>query len=419
MPADRDQSADPGGSIAGLADAAVPSDAARPSAASPHLRDLAALLALPRMWRDRDPAFIVGSLLDVLVSLLRVDVAYVHLACGREESIFERGRARSVSVPELRDSIEKAFTVGAGGTPTMALPGTADLVRLLRVPAQLDDQTATVVVGSIRPDFPNDPEVFLSSVAVEQALLAVHASRLVSKLSAANAAKSTFLATMSHELRTPLNAVIGYSELLLGRISGDLNAQQSQHVTRIDSAARHLLGLIESILSFARLEAGKEQVRLSETDAVTLAEEVVALVEPLATARGLALHFTPLTRPQPIRTDSAKVRQILLNLLSNAVKFTSEGQITVDARSEGSSSVWTVTDTGGGIAAEDLESIFEPFRQITQGQSRAPGTGLGLSVSRQLARLLGGDVMVRSILKEGSTFELRLPRVASRLIEPE
>ena len=412
MPAESDRSADLDGGVGGLTAAAVPPFGVRPPVASPELRDLAALLALPRMWRDREPAFIVGSLLDVLVSLLRVDLAYVHLTCARDESVFELGRPRSASMPELRASIEKAFTFAPTATPTMPYPGTAGFVRLLRIPAQLDDQKATVVAGSTRPDFPTDLESFLCSVAVEQALLAVHASRLVFKLSAANSAKSTFLATMSHELRTPLNAVIGYSELLLGGISGNLNVPQLQHVSRIDAAARHLLGLIEGILSFARLEAGKEQVEASDGDAVKLAEDVIALVEPLAKARGLGLSLTAETRPQPIRTDRAKVRQILLNLLSNAVKFTSAGHITVDVRGEGSSSLWTVTDTGSGIGPDDLDGIFEPFRQLGGSHTRAPGTGLGLSVSRQLARLLGGDVTVRSTLGQGSSFELRLPPVA-------
>jgi signal transduction histidine kinase len=375
--------------------------------AGPHLRDLAALLALPRIWRDRDPAFIVGSLLDVLVSLLRVDVAYVHLTCGGDESVFEVARPRSTSIPELRAGIDAAFAHGAAATPTMPYHGTG-VVRLFRIPAQLNDQKATVVAGSARSDFPNDYEAFLCSVAVEQALLAVHASRLVAKLSAANAAKSTFLATMSHELRTPLNAVIGYSGLLIEKISGNLNENQLQHLGRIDAAARHLLGLIEGILSFARLEAGKEQVKPTDADAVQLAEDVIAFVEPLAKVKGLDLRLTAAGRPQSIRTDSAKVRQILLNLLSNAVKFTNEGHITVDVRREGSSSIWTVADTGSGIDPDDLEAIFEPFRQIAAGHSRAPGTGLGLSVSRQLARLLGGDVTVQSTLGQGSSFELRL-----------
>jgi signal transduction histidine kinase len=234
---------------------------------------------------------------------------------------------------------------------------------------------------------------------------------LVASLTTANKAKSTFLATMSHELRTPLNAVIGYSGLLQAGISGELNEQQQQHIHRIESAARHLLGLIEGILNFARLEAGKELVHLTDVNSAELAEEVIALVEPLAKAKGLDIQVTIQPELPLIRTDLAKVRQILLNLLSNAIKFTKQGHVTLDVRADSENMRWTVTDTGIGIAPEDLERIFEPFQQGSQAVSgRAAGTGLGLTVSRQLARLLGGDVTAAgSPGGKGSTFVLRLP----------
>jgi signal transduction histidine kinase len=284
------------------------------------------------------------------------------------------------------------------------------VVRAHRVAALLDEQEAFVVVGSRRPDFPTDLESFLCRVALEQAMLAVHASRLVAGLKTANAAKSTFLATMSHELRTPLNAVIGYSELLQAGISGALNGQQQQHIHRIEGAARHLMGLIEGILNFARLEAGKEEVRITDVDGAQVAEEVTALVEPLAKAKGLELKHDRHDPLPSIRSDLAKIRQILLNLLSNAVKFTSVGQVTLDVRADSTHMTWTVTDTGIGIPQADLDRIFEPFQQGGQTHAgRAAGTGLGLTVSRQLARLLGGDVKATSTPGKGSTFVLRLP----------
>ena len=332
--------------------------AAKLSVASPQMRDLAALLALPRMWRDRDPSFIVGSLLDVVVSLLRSDVAYGKLSWERDRTSFEFAR------PAERLSAEEISQLSTS-PETIPNPVGSGVVRLLRVSAQLDDQQALVVVGSRRADFPTDLETFLCRVAVEQAMLAVHASRLVANLTTANAAKSTFLATMSHELRTPLNAVIGYSELLKAGISGDLNQQQQQHIHRIESAARHLLGLIEGILDFARLEAGKELVHLSAVDTAELAEEVTALIEPLAKAKGIEIYVSSQPTLPPIRTDHAKARQILLNLMSNAVKFTSRGHVKLDVRCDAEKMVWTVTDTGIGIAPDDLERIFEPFQQGT------------------------------------------------------
>lgn len=378
-------------------------------AASAPIRDLAALLALPRMWRDREPSFIAGSLLDVLVSLLRVDAAYVRLRCRRDDSTLELCRPADISAASLgafaRDPHATRIDVDELPPTLKTRP-----LYLLRLPAEFDDQEALVVVASHVPAFPTDVESFLGRVAVEQAMLAIHASRLVSRLTAANAAKATFLATMSHELRTPLNAVIGYSELLAGEITGVLNPQQQQHVRRIDAAARHLLGLIESILSFARLEAGKEQVTFVDVSPAQITESVTSLVEPMAKAKSLAIHVRIAPGLARIPTDEAKLRQILLNLLSNAIKFTQRGSITLAVTAVSDAVCWTVTDTGVGIAPADLERVFEPFRQVNDRHAdRTPGTGLGLSVSRQLARLLGGDVTVRSALDEGSEFMLRLP----------
>jgi signal transduction histidine kinase len=374
------------------------------------IRDLAALLALPRLWRDREPPFIARGLLDVLVSLLRLDAAYVCVRCERDDSILELSRPGEVSAIALGRAfarVEDASTVEGGQLPYGVGNG---LLRLLRIPAQFDDQQALIVAASRRPDFPTDVESFLARVAVEQAMLAIHATRLVSSLTAANAAKATFLATMSHELRTPLNAVIGYSELLTGEITGMLNSQQQQHVRRIDAAARHLLGLIESILTFARLEAGKEQVTIADIDPAEVTESVVSLIEPMANAKSLTIQLQIPPGLPCIPTDEAKLRQILLNLLSNAIKFTHHGGITLGVAADSNGMCWTVADSGIGISPADLERIFEPFRQVNDRHSdRTPGTGLGLSVSRQLARLLGGDVAVTSALDHGSEFTLRLP----------
>jgi signal transduction histidine kinase len=378
--------------------------------ASPQMRDLAALLALPRMWRDRDTAYIVGSLLDVLTSLLRCDAAYVTLTCGRDGSSMELWRPSDRPAAKALGRAQAPSALTGAADLTVSDPAGVGNVRLLRLPAQLDDQDALVVVSSTRGNFPTDLESFLCRVAVEQAMLAVHASRLVASLRTANAAKATFLATMSHELRTPLNAVIGYAELLQAQISGDLNTQQQQHIHRIDVAARHLLGLIEGILNFARLEAGKEQVHIANVNAAQLSAGVVELVEPLAHGKGLALRVTVPQELPLLRTDHSKVRQILLNLLSNAVKFTTEGAITLEVRADDADMEWAVSDTGVGIAAGDLNRVFEPFQQAGESHSgRAPGTGLGLSVSRQLARLLGGDVTAESTPGVGSRFVLRLP----------
>jgi signal transduction histidine kinase len=414
MPVERNRPTDLDSALMAATDGLESQIATRVTHASPSMRDLAALLALPRMWRDRDASFIVESLLDVIVSLLRSDVAYIKLACGHDESTFEICRPPDkLSANDLGHVLVEAL--GSANTAKATLPSAlgASTVCLLRVAAQLGDQHALLLVGSRRVDFPTDVESFLCRIAVEQAMLAVQACRLVASLTTANAAKARFLATMSHELRTPLNAIIGYSELLRAEISGQLNLQQEHHILRIDAAARHLLGLIEGILSFARLEAGKEEVHLSDVDALQVAEGVMSLIEPLAKAKALGVQVNAPSGLPRVRTDVAKVRQILLNLLSNAVKFTARGRITLDVDADAESMRWAVTDTGVGISPRDLERIFEPFQQVGETHAgRAPGTGLGLSVSRQLARLLGGDVTAKSAPDAGSTFMLRLPLTA-------
>ncbi len=226
----------------------------------------------------------------------------------------------------------------------------------------------------------------------------------------ANGAKSDFLAVMSHELRTPLSAIMGYQELLADGISGPINEQQSQQLGRIKASARHLLSLIDEILTFTRIDAGREEVNLECASLSTLLEPAAELVESLARARGL--HIEVMLPPEGIvvETDPVKVRQMLVNLLSNAVKFTDRGRIILSGDQLGDQLVITVQDTGIGINADHFERIFEPFWQVEQKATRrAGGTGLGLTVTRRLALLLGGDVTVKSEPGEGTTFTIYLP----------
>jgi signal transduction histidine kinase len=249
-----------------------------------------------------------------------------------------------------------------------------------------------------------------SALAIENAELFVAAA-------AANRAKSEFLASISHELRTPLNAILGYTQLLSDGITGAVTDSQQRQLLRIRASAVHLLGLIDEVLSFARLEAGREQVAVAEVDVAGALEDAMALVRPLAAGRDLSLEvlLPPAANDEPLRmvTDVLKLRQILVNLLSNAVKFSDRGRVTRAMCLEGVDVVLAVSDEGIGIRAEHLERVFEPFWQVEQAASRrVGGTGLGLSVSRRLARLLGGDVTGEGVVGEGSTFEVRLQRVA-------
>jgi signal transduction histidine kinase len=228
----------------------------------------------------------------------------------------------------------------------------------------------------------------------------------------ANQAKGNFLAVMSHELRTPLSAIIGYEELLADGITGPVTEPQRQQLGRIKASARHLLQLIDEILTYSRAEAGREEVLTETVPVSAVVDEAVGLVAPLADDKGVALGVTSPPPTLSARTDPRKVRQILVNLLSNAVKFTEPGgRVTLDVGAADGRMQFTVRDSGIGIPSEHLERIFDPFWQVEQQPTRrAGGTGLGLSVSRRLARMMGGDIAVESAVGQGSTFVVTLPR---------
>jgi PAS domain S-box-containing protein len=228
----------------------------------------------------------------------------------------------------------------------------------------------------------------------------------------ANHAKSSFLAVMSHELRTPLNAIAGYVQILEMGIYGPVSDQQREALDRITRSQRHLLRLINDILNLARIEAGRVDYEIIDVGVDVIVGEVTPLVEPQLNTQNLTLT-TMVPQDLMVHVDRDKVQQILLNLLSNAVKFTTPGgrvSVTAGVRDARFVEV-AVSDTGIGIPASKLESVFEPFVQVdVQHSTRKEGTGLGLAISRDLARGMDGDVEVRSEVGAGSTFTLLLPR---------
>ena len=227
----------------------------------------------------------------------------------------------------------------------------------------------------------------------------------------ANRAKMEFLAMMSHELRTPLNAIGGYAELLELGIRGPITPAQREDVHRIQKSQRHLLGLINGVLNFARIETGQVSYQLIELGINDLLDTAESLVAPQAHARGLHLSLERCDPDVVVRADAEKVQQVLLNLLTNAVKFTeSGGSVRVQCTAGDRTAAVTVTDTGRGIPAEKLDAIFEPFIQVEAQLTRThDGVGLGLAISRDLARGMGGDLTVDSTVAQGSTFRLTLP----------
>jgi signal transduction histidine kinase len=227
---------------------------------------------------------------------------------------------------------------------------------------------------------------------------------------AANRAKSEFLAVMSHELRTPLNAIGGYAELLEMGIRGPVTEQQREDLHRIQASQRHLLGLINEVLNYAKLETGSVQYDLEEIDVRAALADAESLVAPQALAKGLTLVSAdgPALRA---RADAEKLRQVLVNLLSNAVKFTERGGLVETSGAQvGDEVAIRVRDTGIGIPRDKLHTIFDPFVQVRADLTRRhEGTGLGLAISRDLARGMGGELTVESTTGVGSEFTLRLP----------
>ncbi len=239
----------------------------------------------------------------------------------------------------------------------------------------------------------------------------------------ANRVKSEFLAVMSHELRTPLNAILGYQQLLADGISGTVSPGQRQHLGRIELSAKHLLGLIDDVLTLARFDAGKINLVIEPVCIEEATRQVLGILEPQVAANALLCSVNVPTNIYAL-ADSDKLRQILLNLISNAIKFTPPGgAITIAATMDADNPaevLVTIRDSGVGIPADKHDYIFERFVQLDAGPTRtAAGAGLGLPISRDLARALGGEITVASEPSKGSTFAVRLKRAATSLIEQE
>lgn len=230
-------------------------------------------------------------------------------------------------------------------------------------------------------------------------------------LGRASELKSRFLSNMTHEFRTPLNAILSLTRILLDGMDGDLTPAQSTEVSYIRASAETLSELVDNLLDLARLEAGKSTVRSQPFAVADLFAALRGMMRPLIRSADVAIVFGDPRGIPTLRTDQGKVAQVLRNLLSNAIKFTERGEIRVTAEMDGPSTVvFTVADTGIGIAESDQEHVFNEYAQVDHPlQSRFKGTGLGLPVSRHLARLLGGDVSLTSQPGVGSTFRFRLP----------
>jgi hypothetical protein len=234
-------------------------------------------------------------------------------------------------------------------------------------------------------------------------------ARRIAAAESANRTKSEFLTSMSHELRTPLNAIGGYAELLIMGLGGPVSREQQDYLDRIRRSQSHLLGIINDILNFSRIEAGQVQYDIKPVSVAAVVDAVVPMVLPQAESKGL--RITQSADETYVEADRGKLEQVLLNLLSNAVKFTVAGEIAITAFEEGDRAGLRVRDTGIGIPADKLSSIFEPFVQVGRSLTTPhEGTGLGLAISRNLARAMGGELSVTSQIGKGTTFSVSLRR---------
>ena len=289
----------------------------------------------------------------------------------------------------------------------------------LIVPLKIESKlTGILLVGEkLSGEIFDDQELELLAVLANQVAIALENARLYEELSASNAQllqasrlKSQFLASMSHELRTPLNSIIGFSKVLLNRLDGDLTERQETYIRSVHNSGTHLLQLINGILDFSRIEAGKLEMASEEVDLHELIDECIESSMPLARGKLLKLEKTvPLELPRLV-ADRTKVKQILLNLLSNAIKFTTQGRVLVGVQAEAEGVHVRVSDTGIGIRPEDLTRLFEPFQQLDNPVARgAGGTGLGLAISKKFVELHGGRIWAESRENQGSTFHFTLP----------
>ena len=342
----------------------------------------------------------------------------VRLRAAREAA--ERERALTRTLQELRERLEEALAeAGAARVQAgqRAEEAEALATELQAHSEQLQDQAVELEVL-------NDE---LATRAEEAERTRADAERARAEADEANRAKSSFLANMSHELRTPINAVMGYAELLTMGVSGPVTPKQQAQLERIRVSSAHLLTLIDDILDVAKVEAGHMTVEHAREPVADVVAEALALVGLQAQAGALTVQDECGASPAHYVGDRARVRQVVVNLLSNAVKFTpAGGRVTIrcgtagrpnpDAQLAGAGP-WTylaVEDTGIGIPPDQLPRIFQPFIQAEEGHTRTKGgTGLGLTISRQLARLMGGDLTVTSSEGRGSRFVLWLPAVTA------
>ena len=357
---------------------------------------------------DAEEAFVVrtayGTSADLVDALRRTRIGLHDTLVGRAAR-----EGRPIQVPDLRNEHLDAH---------LQQLHDADWRSLVAVPMLHENRIVGVlVVRRRRPGDFSEEICELMQTFASQSSLAIHNARLFRELErksdeveVASRHKSEFLASMSHELRTPLNAVIGFSEVLLERMFGDLNDRQEEYLLDILSSGRHLLELLNDILDLSKVEAGRMDLQRSTFPVQDTLEYGLSMVRERAVRHDITLSLDVAPEVDLIEADELRTKQVMLNLLSNAVKFTPDGgEVVVLARVDGPELVVTVSDTGIGIAPDDRERIFDSFQQAGRGTQQQEGTGLGLTLSKRILELLGGRIWLETEVGVGSTFGFAIP----------
>ena len=359
-------------------------------------------------YSEQDSCFMVRSVFmtePAVVDLLRsVRIDLNETLVGRAAR--ER---RPIAVADL-DTVEL--------DPHLRILHDAGWRSLVAVPMLREDQiVGSLIVRRKRTGSFSEETLDLLETFASQSALALLNAQLFRELThqsveleLASRHKSEFLASMSHELRTPLNAVLGFSEVLLERMFGEINERQEEYLRDIHGSGKHLLELLNEILDLSKVEAGRMELEYTSFDLHLLLDGVVAMLRERALTNGIELGVEVADGVDDVYSDELRLKQVLLNLVTNAVKFTGNGGlVTVRAHREGAEILITVTDTGIGVPEADRERIFESFQQGGRGSSHEEGTGLGLTLSRRLVELLGGHMWLESEVGRGSTFGFSLP----------
>jgi len=400
----------------------------------------------------------VSSTLDLETVLTSIVRHAVQLSKADAGTIYEFDEIEQVFIPRINYGVSDEFIqamreskqrVGnktvLGQSAKKRLPEQiADLVNVPNYPISYMKQTdfrALLAVPLLRKDRHigglvvrrkaagkfTESVVDLLQTFAAQSVIAIHNARLFHEievkgheLEIANKHKSEFLANMSHELRTPMNAILGYTELIIDNIYGEVPEKIQRVLERVEKNGQHLLSLINDVLDFSKIEAGRLTLTLTDYSMQDVIQTVATSVEALAAEKNLDLEVMIPKELMTGKGDEQRIAQVLLNLLGNAIKFTEEGGVIVEATVSNETFLISVSDTGPGLSEADHKKIFEEFHQADGSSTREKGgTGLGLSISKKIVEMHGGHIWVDSIPKKGSTFRFTLPVRVERQMEPK